>query len=235
MRYAIYFTTSSNDAVTREAASWLGRDAFSDQPIAHPASNSLTPEMISEITSSPRKYGFHGTLKAPFRLAKGHDEAGLIAAFDQFVASTEAFTLPEMVVGNISGFFALVPPEPSSALNALAAEVVTAFEPFRAPLTATDIARRNPEHLSPAEAANLHDWGYPYVFESFRFHMTLTNRITVEERPAIEAELTRLFDRVLPRPFPIDGLAIYVEPEPGVPFTVLRHAALAPQQERKTA
>ncbi|WP_196259711.1 DUF1045 domain-containing protein [Pelagibacterium limicola] len=235
MRYAIYFAPAQDDPLSRQAASWLGRDAFADAALSHPGGTSLPADTINAITSSPRRYGFHATLKAPFRLAEGQTEAEFVAAFDQFVASSEAFTVPEMVVGNLSGFFAIVPREPSPALNAFAGEVVTAFEKFRAPLTTEDIARRNPEHLSPAEAANLHDWGYPYVFESFRFHMTLTNRIAREDQPAIATELERLFAPFLSRPFPIDGLAIFAEPEPGAPFTVLHYARLSIAQDRKTA
>lgn len=235
MRYAIYFAPAQGDPLMRQAAAWLGRDVFTGAEIAHMQSGGLTPETIADITASPRRYGFHATLKAPFALAQGQTEAELVAAFERFVATHEAFTVPEMIVGNLSGFFAIVPREPSSALNAFAGEVVTAFEPFRAPLAEADIARRNREHLSPDERANLHDWGYPYVFDAFRFHMTLTNRIPLADRAAIEAELGLVFGPVLPKPFPIDGLAIYIEPEPGAPFTVLRRTALAPQQERKSA
>ncbi len=235
MRYAIYFTPAPSDPLTREAAAWLGRDAFTGNTLEHTQSQALPAETIAAITADPRRYGFHATLKAPFRLAAGQSEDDLVAAFDHFTGSTSGFTVPEMVVSNLSGFFAIVPREPSSALNRFADKVVTAFEKFRAPLTEAEIARRNPDHLSPAEVANLHDWGYPYVFDCFRFHMTLTHRIPLEDRAAIEAELQRLFAPVLPRPFPVDGLAIFAEREPGGPFEVLRHAALAPQEERKSA
>lgn len=235
MRYAIYFAPGPADPLTLEASSWLGRDAFTGRTLPHPETGALSRETIARITSSPRRYGFHATLKAPFRLAAGRSEDELVAAFDRFAAETPAFTVPEMVVGNLDGFFAIVPREPSSALGALAARAVTAFEKFRAPLTKADIARRDPDRLSPAEVANLHDWGYPYVFESFRFHMTLTGRIRDEDRSEIEIELQRLFTPVIPRPFPIEGLGLFVEPESGAPFHVLRHAALLRAAERQTA
>lgn len=235
MRYAIYFAPGPTDPLTREAAAWLGRDAFTGAVLPHPQTSTLPRETIVGITASARRYGFHATLKAPFRLAPEYGEADLVAAFEHFVAANEGFTIPEMIVGNLSGFFAIVPREPSSALNAFAGRVVMSFEKFRAPLTQAEIARRNPEQLSLSEAANLQEWGYPYVFDSFRFHMTLTDRIPAEDRPAIEAQLQRLFAPVLPEPFPIQNLGLFVEPEPGAPFHVLRHAPLLVASDRKTA
>lgn len=234
MRYAIYFAPAPDSALAQTAASWLGRDAFSGLPLPH-AETALDSTTVSDITSSPRRYGFHATLKAPFRLAPDRSETDLIAAFERFAFETPAFSVPEMIVGNLDGFFAIVPRAEDSPLNAFADRAVTAFEPFRAPLTQADIARRNPDQLSPAEHSNLLDWGYPYVFESFRFHMTLTNRIAERDRPVIAAELESLFVPVLPRPFPIDGLALFVEPERGAPFKVLRYASLPSAADRKTA
>lgn len=228
MRYAIYFTPPPDDPLTRTAAAWLGRDAFTGQSVPHPQMGSLTKETIARITASPRRYGFHATLKAPFRLAHGRTESELVAAFSQFAAKAGALTVPEMVVGNLAGFFAIVPRAPDAALNALADSAVRAFEPFRAPLGAQEIARRDPERLLPGEVANLYAWGYPYVFESFRFHMTLTEKIPEAEQERVGDALQNVFGPVLPNPFPIDGLGLFVEPQPGAPFRVLRYAPLAP-------
>src|SRR5262249_2220033 len=45
------------------------------------------------------------------------------------------------------------------------------------PLTDADRARRNPARLTPRQRDYLERWGYPYVMEEFRFHMTLTGRL----------------------------------------------------------
>lgn len=236
MRYAIYFAPTAAAPLTRQAAAWLGRDAFTGMALPHPRIDGLAPEAIAAMTAAPRRYGFHATLKAPFRISQSHDEAGLIAAFEQFARSHHAFTIPEMIVGDLDGFLAIVPHRPSDALDALAARAVTTFDTFRSPLTEAEFTRRGPEHLSPAEIANLRNWGYPYVLDSFRFHMTLTERLAEKERAQVEPLLTELFEPILPRPFPIDGLALFVEPEPGAPFKVLRHETLSPAaQDRKTA
>lgn len=235
MRYAIYFTPAQPEPLTRMAANWLGRDAFTGEMFAPVARGPLGADTVARITASPRRYGFHATLKAPFRLAPGQSEGDLIAALESFAQQTPAFAVAEMVVGNIGGFFAIVPNAGSDALDDFAGRVVTAFERFRAPTTDAEIARRNPDHLSPVELSNLRDWGYPYVFESFRFHMTLSERIEPDHRAAVAGVLEEMFDPILPTPFPIEGLALFVEPEPGAPFRVRSFVRLGATVERKSA
>ncbi|MFX7329577.1 DUF1045 domain-containing protein, partial [Acinetobacter baumannii] len=74
-------------------------------------------------------------LKAPFTLSEGRSEAELIAEIGRFVAETDAFDIPEIIVGRLGSFFALVPGDHCDALQGFAAEVVRRFERFRAPLS----------------------------------------------------------------------------------------------------
>jgi hypothetical protein len=69
------------------------------------------------------------------------------------------------VVGSISGFIAVIPAEPPAELIRLAADCVSAFDSFRAPLTEADRARRNPSQLTPKQREHLDRWGYPYVMD----------------------------------------------------------------------
>lgn len=235
MRYAIYFTPEQNDPLTRTAAGWLGRDPFTGAAAEPPASTILSPAEIAFHTASARRYGFHATLKAPFRLADGESEAGLDAAIAEFAQATEPVVIPRLVVKQMDGFFALVPGGENPGLQRFADDVVTGFDRFRAPLSEADMERRNPDALSPAEFRNLCQWGYPYVFDAFRFHMTLTGRVSAEESARIRAAIDEVFEAVLDRPVAIDGLALFVEREPGAPFTVLSHHALGDRRDRKTA
>lgn len=235
MRYAIYFTPGPSDPLTRTAAHWLGRDAFSREAIVQQSHGALSATEVAEITSSPRRYGFHATLKAPFRLAAKETVASLVSALEEFTSATEPFEVAQMVIGNLDGFFAIIPNTPSDALEQFASQVVASFEKFRAPLTEADIARRNPDHLSPDQLQNLRDWGYPYVFDAFQFHMTLSKRVPIEDHDTVAAELETLFGPLLTRPFPIDGLALFVEPEPGAPFHVHSFFPLGSAAERKIA
>jgi len=235
MRYAIYFTPGPDDALTRVAANWLGRDPFTGATSAAPATSQLTATEIAFHTASARRYGFHATLKAPFRLAEGESEASLDQALVAYATSIEPVLIPSLVIGQIDRFFALVPGEKSAELNSFAADVVEKFDRFRAPLTDAEIERRNPDALSQAEFRNLCQWGYPYVFDTFRFHMTLTGRVSAEESPKLRATIEDLFGDTVASPFAVDGLALFVEREPGAPFMVHSYHALGQRRERKTA
>lgn len=235
MRYAIYFTPARDDRLAVAASAWLGRDAFTGGMLQSPGVGSLTPAEIAYHTAAARRYGFHATLKAPFALAESETEKSLLSRLEAFARQTRSFPIPRLVIGQLDGFFALIPDASVPQLNDFAAEVVRAFDGFRAPLSDAEIARRNPDALRPEEIRNLVQWGYPYVFEAFRFHMTLTGRVSHAEAPRVKAALDEVFQPLLDRPVPVDGLALFVEPEPGAPFTVLSYEALAHVSERKIA
>lgn len=240
MRYAIYFSPAAAHPLTKTASRWLGRDAFSGETFATPDVAGLDADDIHALTADPRRYAFHATLKAPFELAEDKSEAELIEAFERFAAVTPAFDIPNIVVGQIGRFFALVPDALYPDLQDFAASIVEAFEPFRATLSDADIARRKPDTLSPAHRDNLMRWGYPHVMDEFRFHMTLTGQVPPEQAPAMRAGLDARFADFTNKPLSIDGLSIFVEPERGAPFTALRWLPLAAPlaaatQIRKTA
>lgn len=235
MRYALYFTPAKDDPLALAAARWLGRDAFADEPIPQRGAATLTPQEVAFHTAAPRRYGFHATLKAPFQLAETETEASFLAALDRFALDTRAFTIPRLVIGQIDGFFALVPAAPVADLANFAADVVRRFDAFRALLSETEIQRRNPDALKPEEVRNLVQWGYPYVFDTFKFHMTLTGRVSADEAGRVRAALDSVFQPLIEAPVAVSGLALFVEPEPGAPFSVLRYRPLAPMLERKSA
>jgi putative phosphonate metabolism protein len=235
MRYAIYFTPRQDEPLARIAANWLGRDPFGAATRPIEAVGDLSAAEVAFHTASARRYGFHATLKAPFRLASNETEASLRAALDAFAEATPVVAIPRLVVSQIDSFFALVPEGPLPALNRFADDVVLGFDRFRAPLTEAEIERRSPDSLKPAEFRNLCQWGYPYVFETFRFHMTLSGRAASQESPRLRAAIDSLFADVLLRPVPVDALTLFVETEPGAPFSVLSHHALGRCPARKTA
>jgi uncharacterized protein DUF1045 len=133
-------------------------------------------------------------------------------ALSQFLtpASTPR-TIPVIrpVVGSIGGFIAVIPAEPSAELIRLAADCLSEFDPFRAPLTSEDRARRSPSELTPGQREHLDLWGYPYVMEDFRFHMTLTGRLPAERREPILQMLRNSFSAIDPKTLAIDGLAVF--------------------------
>ncbi len=213
MRYAIYFSPPGSDPLTETASRWLGRNAFSGEGFDDYAS-------FADVTEEPRRYGFHATLKAPFELAEGIHESELVEAFSAFAASHAAFDIPEIVIGSLGPFFALVPATLHQPLQDFTADVVRHFEPFRAPLSERDIARRKPETLSESQRANLHRWGYPYVMDDFRFHVTLTGPVSEGRRQEMADILAETFSGFIHRPLTISGLGLFVEKERGEAFTV---------------
>lgn len=222
MRAAIYFTPDRDHPLTRHAAAWLGRDAFT-------AAAATTDAGDSRPVSEPARYGFHATLKAPFRLAPPHTLAALDAAIRAFAESRAAVRLGTLKLARIDGFFALVPDRSLRELSELEADVRTHFEHFRAPLTEADYLRRQPDRLTPRQRDNLVRWGYPHVAGDFRFHMTLTDRVADAAAPAIAAGLERALGPALREPVRLDALALFVEPEPGQSFSIhSRHALRVP-------
>lgn len=235
MRYAIYYTPGPADPITRLAAGWLGRDAFTGAAIEPQPVAPLGGAEIAFHAAPARRYGFHATLKAPFHLADGESEQALEAALADFAAQSEPVEIPRLVLHQMDGFFALVPERPVGALNLFANEIVSEFDRFRAPITEAEIERRNPDQLSQAQFRYLCQWGYPYVFDAFRFHMTLTGRVGREESARVRAALAELLAGAIGQPLLVDALALFVEPEPGAPFVVRSYHPVGRRFERKTA
>ncbi|THV11839.1 DUF1045 domain-containing protein [Rhizobium rhizophilum] len=220
MRYAIYFCPTVDDPLSRTAAVWLGRDAFTGSAQSRMAEEGFQTEELDALTADPRRYGFHATLKAPFQLAEGMSEDDLLVAIAAFAEKTAPLEIPSVIVGQLGPFFALIPERLHPPLQEFAASVVQTFEPFRAPLSEIDIERRKPDSLPLRQRDNLVRWGYPYVFDEFRFHMTLTGPIPDAQAPAMAKILKDRFAGFIGRPLRIDGLALFVEPERGAPFLV---------------
>jgi putative phosphonate metabolism protein len=217
MRAAVYFTPREDEPLSRAASAWLGRNAFTGEVSPCGQDDRID---ISRITSEPRHYGFHATIKAPFRLAPGRTLDGLERAMAEFCAATDAFTLPGLALQRIGSFFALVPRSANDRLNALANAVVTAFDPFRAALNEDELARRREARLSAAQARYLERWGYPYVFDEYRFHMSLTGPVAPDDYATVLDRLEMHFSGFVNRPLVIDALSLFCQPRPGADFTV---------------
>jgi Protein of unknown function (DUF1045) len=176
-----------------------------------------------DLTLDPRKYGFHATLKAPMALASGRTEAQLAAACESFAITPRRIPVIEPVVDSISGFIAVIPAKPSAELRELAADATCEFDSFRAPLTPEDRARRNPAKLTPRQREYLDSWGYPYVMEEFRFHMTLTGRLDAERREPIVAMLRDRFSATGLKTLAIDRLALFRQDDTASRFRIVGH------------
>jgi putative phosphonate metabolism protein len=222
-RYAIYYAPPPGGALDRFGAQLLGYDAFTGADLPFPDAILQTTPDWRALTTDPRKYGFHATLKAPLSLAPDKTEAQLLAACGAFAAMPRTLPVIRPVVGSISGFIALVPAEPSAELERLAANCTREFDPFRAPLSPRDRERRNPSRLTLRQCEHLDRWGYPYVMEEFRFHMTLTGRLDTERRGPVLAMLRDRFAAIGLGTLAIDRLALFRQDTADSRFRIIDH------------
>jgi putative phosphonate metabolism protein len=175
-RYAIYYCPEANEPITHAAATFLGRDAFGRPVEPRAPLPGLTDLDLDGLTDDPRGYGFHATLKAPFELAAGRSEQELVQALEAFCKVTAPFSAP-IEVSDIGPFIAFKLAAPCDEMNQLHQACVRQFEPFRAPLSDADLERRRRARLTAQQEAWLVEFGYPYIMDDFRFHMTLTGAI----------------------------------------------------------
>ncbi len=202
-RYALYFAPRDSTPLASLAAAW-----FND-PETHPH------------TVSPRHYGFHATLKPPFALAAGRTSADLIAALEAFASRLSPLLLPPLRVSELGHFLALTLSEPCDPLTTLASTLVEAFDPFRRPPSEAELARRRESPLSPRQLELLHRWGYPYVFDQWQFHMTLTSSLSdASLRATLFDRLTLHFAPALAAPVRLEDICLFTQPTLETPFTL---------------
>jgi putative phosphonate metabolism protein len=216
-RFAIYFAPSATSNLWERAATWLGRDA-SDGDLFNGPVAGIDRDRLLNLTQSANRYGFHATLKAPMALADGYNEADLRAALDEFAARHRPVNLGKLRLASLQGFLALMVDGENEALADFAAHVVEDFDPFRAPMSTKDYAARASKGLNERQIELLGAYGYPYVFEQFRFHMTLTDRLGDEDAQDIAQAAATWFGPVLEDEVILDRLSLFHEPDAGKPF-----------------
>lgn len=221
-RYAIYYAPEPGPLATF-GARWLGWDPQAGAPAPHPVLPGL-PQPVADITETPRKYGFHGTLKPPFFLSDGRDADALHAATQQLAARLAPVTLGGLQLSQLGHFLALTPKGDVSDLATLASEIVMELDPFRAPPSPAELARRRPESLSAPQRALLRRWGYPYVMEEFRFHLTLTGRLSQDHAAQVKTALTPVVTPLLPMPFTLNSICLFGEDHDGMCHLLHRYA-----------
>ena len=219
-RYAIYYAPPE-DAFAEAAAHWLGWDIQRACAVPQPDIPGLDTD-----TAAPRRYGFHGTIKPPFRLAEGVSPEALAQAVERLAARLPSVEMPGLKLVNLHGFLALIPRGHTGGLQALAAHVVRDLDPFRAALTKAEVARRRPDRLTPRQAELLAQYGYPHVMEEFVFHLTLTDHLPPPRAAVLEPLARAHFVNVVPQPFRVADLCLCGEDQDGR-FSVLHRYALS--------
>lgn len=221
-RFAIYFAPPADSPLYRFGSAWLGRDALTGAQLAQPVLDGLSVERWREITASPKMYGFHATLKPPFHMSTGHSREELILALDQFAAERKPFQASRLRLARISNFLALVLCESSAAMSKLAEACVGAFDGFRAPPTPEELARRRSASLTLRQHVLLSSWGYPYVLDEWRFHMTLASGLKRSEADLLCRSLEPLAAPCCASPLRVDAVCLFEQPDANAPFRLAR-------------
>jgi len=220
-RVAVYYAPRPDDPLFAAGATWLGRDPESDAPAPQPD----IPDIV-EVTAEPRLYGFHATLKPPMRLAEGRQWFDVLEAARILADRTAAFDLPRLAVQDLHGFLALRETIPCPPLQALADACVEHLDPLRARPSAAELARRRRANLSVEQDAMLTRWGYPYVFNTWFFHMTLTRRLAAGEKARLQPAAEAYFARALGAPRRVSDLCLFTQAAPDAPFVIAERLVL---------
>jgi len=224
-RYALYFAPRNSSDLYVFGRTVLGRTPHD------PARDVTTTEFHDQsrweaLTRQPAHYGFHATLKAPFELKPECSEEQLIAAVADFTLHNPAVELSDLTPNRLSRFIALTLSNQSQELTDFAMSCVQQFERFRSPLSAQDIQRRLAQSLTTEQISLLQHFGYPYVGDEFRFHMTLSGPLTDEADDFEQWVIEQYHETVRNEPV-LDQIALYKQPDRKTAFTELMVFPLA--------
>jgi len=228
-RYAVYLAPPVESGLWIFGSAVLGYDAATGAAVTPPDLRGFDAETWADLTTDPRRYGFHGTLKPPFRLVEGASPQDLLAEVARVAGGQHVFDLPPLEVHEIGPFIALTPSAAVPALNDLADCLVEDLDALRAPLTPQEIAKRRPESLSARQRSYLDTFGYPYVRDEFRFHMTLTGPLDPDTRVhAFNALADAYAASGASLSLTVADVALYCQPTPADRFRIIARVPLRP-------
>lgn len=221
-RYAIYYAPPPGTRWWRFGCRWLGRDPISGNALGQFELPDVPEERLGELTAEPRRYGFHATLKAPFALGDGASADDLYRSAAALARTQQPFELGPLLLRRPGGFLALCPEQDPPELSALARDCVERLDALRAPPAAAELARRRAAGLTPHQEELLARWGYPYVMDEWRFHMTLTRSLTDAQSVMLSARLQSHVRQLNAEPLVVDAICVFEQPAQGMPFRLTR-------------
>jgi hypothetical protein len=154
-----------------------------------------------------------------------------VSAVCAAVAGLKPFALPKLKLTSLDGYLALTLATPSHAFQTLADACVIATDPFRLPPSDSELARRRRHGLTETQEALLNRWGYPHVLQEWRFHMTLSRRLTPSEMAETLAAAQSHFEKALKIAREVKNISLFVQAEAGAdglpaPFRAVERVAL---------
>ena len=224
-RYAIYFAGEPQGELWTLGSQWLGRCAMNLHTLSNLEINNLNPGLRLRMTQQPRRYGWHATLKAPFRLKDSLSVEFLIAELKNLALELSVFDLPIMEVKHLRNFLALAPVVSQDGVHTIgvaAQKCVEYLHELSEPLTESEISFRNQLNLSSREETLMKQWGYPYTKELYQFHFTLSDGFEVFNNFEIN-EITQAAKKWFNfyQPLQFDRISLFVEEAKGQDFKFL--------------
>ena len=226
-RYALYFAPQAESPWHRFAQRWFGRCAIAGEQHAVEDVPGMTASRYAEIVADPARYGFHATLKAPFRLRSDAVPGTLISELERLCARMAPFRLPALEPRRLADFIALVPVHDDPRVDEIAAECVRSFDPLRAASSVQELQRKRQAGLTARQEALLEIWGYPYVMDQYRFHLTLTGALDRCTQAEVDALLDAARHLLPAEPPEFDSICVFREPAPGAPFELMHRGSFA--------
>jgi hypothetical protein len=236
-RYALYLTPTITSDLWILGCDVVGRDASTGRDVEGFAPEGHDAESWRKLTDEPRRYGFHATLVAPFRLRADLDAADLFDGVAAFARGSHPFEAGELQIGKIAtadgrAFVALKPSRSARELHAFEEKAVRKLNGLRAPLTDAERLKRELARLTPLQRYYLDMWGYPYVLNEFRPHFTLTNALA-DPKPVEKALRWEFQMRVGAPLLRIETLALFGERESDGQFEILHQFPLGAGRRAK--
>ncbi len=227
-RAAICFAPTPDSVLWQLGSRWLGRDAINGMTWDQPPIEGLDRATWERLVARPRQMGLHATLKPTFALRSGYTISDLEHRLAAFAQSQKPFFAPVLMVSNVGGFLGLVFTATCPQMADLAADCVQELDGFRAPPTAP-----SPEPfctaqiLTPRQLQLLDCWGYPFVFDEFRFHFTLTDQLDIRERTEVRELLARYTASICRDPLYVDSICLFLQANITDPFRLHQRFAFA--------
>lgn len=224
-RYAIYYTPPPFSRLAGFGAGILGYDCYHGTDVPQSGMDGVDPAVLRLLTVAPRRYGFHATIVAPFNLHKC-SEADVADEVLAFARAHGPVMLGPLAIGTFQHFVVLTPADTQNGIAELAGDCVKAFDRCRAPLSAVDRGRRELGGLTPQQMSLMDRWGYPYVFDQYRFHMTLAGPVPDEHLEQVKAALAEAFEPLAANLVEIDAFSLMRQDDRAGSFKVMERYLL---------
>jgi len=121
-------------------------------------------------------------------------------------------------------FLVLRPVRPAPALDWLAAQCVTTYDSFAAPMSETDREERGAAHHNDYQRLLLESYGDTNVLNEYRFHITLTGPLDNSHLERVAQALWPVIEEICADGVTVDALSLFGDPGGRIPLKLIgRH------------